>query len=63
MTRTRVLLADDHAILLHGLTNLLRKDFEIVGTALNGHALIEMAKEKRPDVIVVDISMPHLNGI
>ena len=63
MARTRVLLADDHAIFIDGLVNLLRQDFEIVGTALNGNALIELAKSKQPDVIVADISMPHLNGI
>jgi DNA-binding NarL/FixJ family response regulator len=63
MTRPSVLLADDHAIFIDGLGHLLRQHFEIVGTALNGHALIEMARDKQPDVIVADISMPHLNGI
>ena len=62
MKRTTVLL-DDHAILTDGLIRLLQKEFEIVGVAHDGRALIEMAKHKLPDVIVADISMPHLNGI
>jgi DNA-binding NarL/FixJ family response regulator len=63
MNRTTVLLADDHVILTDSLVPLLRHEFEVVGVARDGRTLIEMAKEKRPDVIVVDISMPHLNGI
>jgi DNA-binding NarL/FixJ family response regulator len=63
MNRTSVLLADDHAILMDGLVNLLRQDFDVVGVARDGRMMIEMAKNKKPDVIVTDISMPHLNGI
>jgi DNA-binding NarL/FixJ family response regulator len=63
MIRTSVLLADDHAIFIDGLVNLLRQDFDVVGTALNGYTLIELAKSTQPDVIVADISMPHLTGI
>jgi DNA-binding NarL/FixJ family response regulator len=63
MNRTSVLLADDHAILMDGLVNLLRQEFDVVGVARDGRTMIEMAKNKRPDVIVTDISMPHLNGI
>src|ERR1051325_8116821 len=63
MNRTRVLLADDHAVLIDGLVHLLRQDFEIVGVARDGRAMVEMAKQNRPDVIVTDISMPNLNGI
>src|SRR5690349_8745946 len=63
MSRTRVLLADDHAMLTDALVNLIRQEFDVVGVARNGRAMIEMAKEKRPDVIVTDISMPELNGI
>jgi DNA-binding NarL/FixJ family response regulator len=61
--RTRVLLADDHAIFLDGLACLLRNQFEVVGTARDGRRMIDMAKATRPDVIVIDISMPRLNGI
>jgi DNA-binding NarL/FixJ family response regulator len=63
MNRTRLLLADDHAVLIDGLVSLVGKTFDIVGTAQDGRGLIEMAKQSRPDVIIMDISMPHLNGI
>src|SRR5262245_28641797 len=63
MKRTTVLLADDHVVLTDCLVNLLRRDFEVVEVARDGRTMIEMAKDKRPDVSVVDISMPHLNGI
>jgi DNA-binding NarL/FixJ family response regulator len=63
MNRTRVLLADDHVILMEGLCHLVRQDFDIVGVARDGRALVEMARQHRPDVIVTDISMPQLNGI
>ena len=63
MKRTRVLLADDHKIVLEGLRSLLQEDFELVGMVTDGRALVSMALELHPDVIVVDISMPLLNGI
>ncbi len=59
----RVLLADDHAIVAAGLRRLLEPEVELVGTVEDGRALLEAAKELRPDVIVVDISMPLLNGL
>jgi DNA-binding NarL/FixJ family response regulator len=63
MKRTRVLLADDHKIILDGLKSLLEPEFELAGTVEDGRALISAAEKLRPDVIVVDISMPLLNGI
>lgn len=63
MTRPRVLLADDHKIVLEGLRSLLQSEFDLVGSAGNGMELIEAAERLRPDVIVADISMPLLNGI
>jgi DNA-binding NarL/FixJ family response regulator len=63
MKRTTVLLADDHVMLMDGLVQLVRQEFEVVGIAHDGRAMVEMAKQYRPDVIVTDISMPHLNGI
>jgi DNA-binding NarL/FixJ family response regulator len=63
MNRTTVLFADDHVMLTDGLVPLVRQEFEIVGIARDGRAMLEMARQKRPDVIVTDISMPHLNGI
>jgi DNA-binding NarL/FixJ family response regulator len=63
MNRTRLLLADDHVMLMDGLVHMVRQDFEIVGVARDGRTMVEMAKQNRPDVIVTDISMPQLNGI
>jgi DNA-binding NarL/FixJ family response regulator len=63
MKRITVLLADDHATLIDGLVHTLGRDFQVVGSACDGRTMIEMAKEKRPDVVVADISMPNLNGI
>ena len=63
MRKTRVLLADDHQIVLEGLKNLLEQEFELVGMVVDGKALVNEALKLHPDVIVVDISMPLLNGI
>ena len=63
MKRPRVLLADDHRLIAEGLKSLLSTDFDVVGVVEDGRALVEAAKKLRPDVIVADISMPHLNGI
>jgi DNA-binding NarL/FixJ family response regulator len=62
-TKPKVLLADDHQIVLDGLARLLADDFELVGTVTNGRDLVRAAAERAPDVIVVDVSMPLLNGI
>jgi len=61
----RVLIADDHKIMLAGLRSLLEKqtDFDVVGEADNGRMAVQMAHEKKPDVVVMDVSMPDLNGI
>jgi DNA-binding NarL/FixJ family response regulator len=63
MNRIRILLADDHKIFLDGLRSLLEPGFEIVGMVEDGRALVSLVQKLRPDVIVVDISMPSLNGI
>lgn len=63
MHRTRVLLADDHAIVAQGLGSLLQRDFELAGTVGDGAALLAAATELRPDVIVADIAMPVLSGL
>jgi DNA-binding NarL/FixJ family response regulator len=63
MKRIRILLADDHKIFLNGLRSLLEPGFEIVGMVEDGRALVSFVQKLRPDVIVVDISMPLLNGI
>lgn len=61
----RVLLADDHKILRQGLARLLESepDIEVVGEAEDGQTAVEMAIETQPDVVVMDVSMPHCNGI
>lgn len=63
MSRPRVLLADDHRIVAEGLRGLLAEEFELVGIVEDGRAMVKSALALRPDVIVADISMPHLNGI
>ena len=59
----RVLLADDHLLVAEALKSLLTPDFDLVGVVEDGRALVEAAGKLRPDVIVADITMPHLNGI
>jgi len=63
--KTRVVLADDHPIVLNGLRNLIASeaDFELVGEASSGIDALKIIREKKPDLAVVDISMPELNGI
>ncbi len=63
MKRPRVLLADDHRIVAEGLRSLLEPEFELIGIVEDGRALIAAVEKLRPDAIVVDISMPLLNGI
>jgi DNA-binding NarL/FixJ family response regulator len=65
MDQTTVLIVDDHQILRQGLRTLLEaeSDLDVVGEAGDGRAAMRMAKELRPDVVVMDISMPELNGI
>ena len=60
---TRVLLADDHALLLGAIEKLLAADYDVVGQVNDGRALLEAADKLKPDVIVLDISMPLLNGL
>jgi DNA-binding NarL/FixJ family response regulator len=63
MKKPRILLADDHQIMLEGLKSLLGGEYEVVGSVEDGRALVEQAALLHPDVIVADISMPRLNGI
>jgi DNA-binding NarL/FixJ family response regulator len=63
MSKPRVLLADDHTLMLGGLIKLLEPWCEVVGSVTDGRALVEAAAHSRPDLAVVDISMPLLNGI
>ena len=65
MKRTRILLVDDHAVVRQGFKMLLdaQPDMEIVGEASNGREAVETAEALRPDVVVMDVAMPELNGI
>ena len=65
MKRIRILLADDHAVVRHGFKMILgeQPDMEIVGEAGNGREAVELAGRLKPDVVVMDVAMPELNGI
>ncbi|MGA9623895.1 MAG: response regulator transcription factor [Bryobacteraceae bacterium] len=65
MKRIRILLADDHAVVRQGFKMILdaQADMEIVGQAANGRQAVDLAEQLRPDVVVMDVSMPELNGI
>ena len=62
---TKILIADDHKILREGLRSMLQseKGFEVVGEAGDGRTAVSMAMERHPDVVIIDIAMPDLNGI
>ena len=63
MSRLRVLLADDHRMVAEGLQSLLEPEFELVGIVEDGRRLIDEAARTKPDVAVVDIGMPRVNGL
>ncbi len=63
MNRPRVLIADDHTLLVEAFRNLISPQFEVVGTVGDGRSLIREAQRLKPDVILVDIAMPLLNGL
>jgi DNA-binding NarL/FixJ family response regulator len=63
MNRPRILLADDHTMIAEALQTLLQSDFDVVGTVSDGRALLKAVDELEPDLVVVDISMPLLNGL
>jgi DNA-binding NarL/FixJ family response regulator len=65
MPPIRVLLADDHALFRQGVSSLLaaESDFEVAGEAADGQQALEMARERTPDVILMDVSMPVMDGL
>lgn len=63
MTRPRLMLADDHAIFVEALRKLLEPHYDVVATVADGRSLLEVAPQTNPDVIIVDIGMPLLNGL
>lgn len=63
MPKPRILLADDHALVLEGFRRILEAHYELVGTVGDGRALLEATKTVQPDIVILDVSMPLLNGI
>jgi DNA-binding NarL/FixJ family response regulator len=65
MTNLRVLVADDHEVIRHGLISLInsRPDWEVCGEAANGRVAVDKAKETKPDIAILDVGMPVLNGL
>lgn len=61
--RQRILIADDHTLFAELCKNLLESEFQVIGVVSNGRAMIQVAAELRPDIVVVDIAMPLLNGL
>jgi DNA-binding NarL/FixJ family response regulator len=63
MKRIRILLADDHILVSEGFRKLLEPEFEVVGAVGDGRALLKAAEELKPDLVLVDVGMPLLNGL
>jgi DNA-binding NarL/FixJ family response regulator len=63
MARVRVLLADDHPVLLSAIRRLLAQEFEVVGEAHDGEEAVQMAWDLRPDVVLTDLAMPRRSGL
>ncbi len=65
MSKIRILIADDHGVVRKGLRLQLeqREDFEVAGEAADGREAVRLAEELDPDVVIMDIAMPNLNGI
>jgi len=63
MTRTRIMLADDHTILVEAFRKLLEPHYDVVGAVADGRALLDIAPQLNPEVIILDIGMPLMNGL
>jgi DNA-binding NarL/FixJ family response regulator len=63
MARLRVLIGDDHPLTLQGVTTVLEPHYDIVGTASDGRTLVESALRLRPDLVILDVSMPEVHGV
>jgi DNA-binding NarL/FixJ family response regulator len=63
MKKVRILLGDDHSLILEGIRRMLEAEYEVAGSASNGREIVDAAERLKPDVVVLDVSMPILNGI
>ncbi len=65
MPKTRILIADDHRVVIEGIRSSLRDyaEFEVVGEACNGRQAVKLAESLQPEIVIIDISMPDLNGL
>ena len=63
MSKPRILLADDHMLVLDGLRNLLERHYDLVGSVQDGHSVVNAARRLQPDLVLMDVAMPILNGL
>jgi DNA-binding NarL/FixJ family response regulator len=63
MSKPRILLADDHMLILDGLRNLLERHYDLVGTVQDGQSVVNAALRLQPDLVLMDVAMPVLNGL
>jgi DNA-binding NarL/FixJ family response regulator len=63
MSKPRILLADDHLLLLDGLRHLLERHYDLVGVVQDGHSVVSAAQRLQPDLVLMDVAMPILNGL
>ncbi len=63
MKRTRIIIADDHILLMDAIKNLLEQEYDVVGTFTDGEAAIAGAETLKPDIVILDIAMPTMNGL
>ena len=63
LSRSRILIADDHVLIAEACRNLLQPEFSVVGIVADGRELLRVTEELRPDAVIVDVAMPQLNGL
>lgn len=63
MTKARLLVGDDHTLVLNGISKILESEFLLIGTTESGRVLVEQTDKLRPDLVILDISMPDLSGL
>ena len=63
MSKARLLVGDDHTLVLNGISKILEPEFSLIGTTESGRVLVEQTERLRPDLVILDISMPDLSGL